>query len=435
MYYTSMTLKPLLALALAAFTSSCASSPGTGRYSVLESLASPSCETGIYTSRVEGFLTLTETDAGHQYAFDDGRIGGVSDPDTSVVCGEGYVVVGETDRWARLKIKESDTRFRSGDVILAGRLIEPPGANSETPMVVYAHGSEPTGWIGRVRDPYQMVGRGVTVFVYDKRGGGLSEGRYTQNFPLLADDLVAASHEAKRLAAGRFGRFGLFGLSQGGWIAPLAAERAQAQFLGIGYGLVVDIREEDAAQVAKELRDAGYGPDVLVHAKRITDVTARLAASRYTDGLGELAEIQNEFGEEPWFARIQGSYTGVFLNMSVEELRDDGIPRFDQLDIDWSLDPVHVLEEVSVPQLWALAGEDREAPIDQTLERLSLLRDKGHAIRVYIFPDTDHGIWEYQEADDGSRISTRISPGYYDLMADWAKGELRGPYGMARPVR
>lgn len=107
----------------------------------------------------------------------------------------------------------------------------------------------------RARDPCQMVGRGVSVFVYDKRGTGLSEGDYTQNLPRLADDLVAASPTAKKLAEGRYGRFGLFSLSQGGWIAPPAAARAKAKFLRIGYGLVVDIAEQDAAQVARQLRD------------------------------------------------------------------------------------------------------------------------------------------------------------------------------------
>ncbi|MEZ5681692.1 MAG: alpha/beta hydrolase [Erythrobacter sp.] len=339
-----------------------------------------------------------------------------------------------TEAWPKIAIRETDTRFSSGGVILAGRLLEPAQANRHTPLIVFAHGSESVGWVERSRDPYQMVGRGISVFVYDKRGTGQSGGRYSQNFPRLADDLVAASAEAKRLAGDRFGRFGLVGLSQGGWIAPLAAGRAGAGFVAIGYGLVADIREEDAAQVQKELRDAGYGDEVLAIAREITDVTARIASSDYKDGLEELGGIQRRYAKAAWYARIKGGYTGVYLNTSVDELRKNGVPQFNELDIDWSLHPMSVLRQVDVPQLWVLAGEDREAPIDLTLERLTTLRGEGSRIDIYTFPDTDHGMWEYQQSADGKRDYVRVTEGYYDLMADWIKSSPGGKYGRAVAV-
>ncbi|MBB5606161.1 MULTISPECIES: S9 family peptidase [unclassified Janthinobacterium] len=309
--------------------------------------------------------------------------------------------------------------------------MEAPATGKQTPLVIYAHGSEESGWIDRARDPYQMVGRGVSVFVYDKRGTGLSEGEYTQNLPRLADDLVAASLTAKKLAEGRYGRFGLFGVSQGGWIAPLAATRAKAEFLGIGFGLVADIAEQDAEQVARQLHDQGYGDDIIAHGKTITDITARVVKSGYKDGLDELAKVQILYGKEPWFAAIKGGYTGVLLSIPVDELRSKGIPRFDKYDIDWSLKPLQVLSTVKVPQLWALAAEDRQAPVALTVERLSSLRKQGQDITMYLFPDTDHGMRNYTVAADGTRKYSNIAPGFYDLMADWAKGKLDGGYGKA----
>ena len=92
---------------------------------------------------------------------------------------------------------------------------------------------------------------------------------------------MAAAFEAKRLAGNRFGRFGLMGFSQGGWIAPMAAKQSDADFIAVGYGLLVDILEEDASQVELELTEAGYGDDVIAKAKALTDVTARLAVSGY----------------------------------------------------------------------------------------------------------------------------------------------------------
>jgi len=436
LYYPAMTPKYLSALVGAIFVSACTpalqsvSEPQTP--SVATEFSRQTCKVGIYRTDERRFVAITRSGEGFAYSFNDGTLGNTQSPDSRVECGgDSGVRVDGVKIWEEVPIIQTNTRFRSDGILLAGRLIEPTDANSETPLLVYAHGSEDTAWIERARDPYQMVGRGISVFVYDKRGTGQSEGRYTQNFPLLAKDLAAASHEARRLAGDRFDRLGLVGLSQGGWIAPLAATDAQADFIGIGYGLVADIREEDAAQVQKELRDAGYPDSVLAAAIEITDVTARIASSDYTDGLDELTELQQRYSAEPWFSVIQGGYTGVFLNMSAAELAENGVPRFNSLDIDWSLNPMDVMRGVDVPQLWVLAGEDREAPIDLTLERLSALRQEGKDITIYTFPDTDHGMWEYTLRGDGSREMTQVTMGYYDLMADWAKGAVTADYGSA----
>ena len=389
------------------------------------------CETGIFRQDHKGFVAVTKGGKGYGYTFSDGTVGNTQDAGALVACGKDAVLVSGKERWPKVALAESNTRFESGGIMLAGRLMEAPGAGKDTPLVVFAHGSEGSGWIDRARDPYQMVGRGVSVFVYDKRGTGLSEGEYTQNFPRLADDLVAASREAKRLAQGRYSRFGLMGVSQGGWIAPLAQARAKAEFLGIGYGLVVDITEQDAAQVAKELRDRGYGDDVIAKARTMTDITARLVKSGYKDGLDDLSTFQQQFGKEPWFALIKGGYTGVLLGMPIEELRKNGVPRFDKLGVDWSQDPVQVLRQVTVPQLWALAEDDRQTPPAVTVERLTALRSQGQSISVYLFPQADHGMRSYDQASDGTRKPTVITPGFYDLMADWAKGGVAGKYGQA----
>lgn len=392
------------------------------------------CQTGVYRANSAEFLALTRSGDDFSYMFSDGTPGTIGTEDARVACEGDVVSVDETEAWAKVVAKETNTRFRSGDALLAGRLMEPPNAGPNTPLVVFAHGSESVGWIDRAGDPYQMLGRGVSVFVYDKRGTGRSEGRYSQNFPQLADDLVAASREARRLAKGRFGRFGLVGLSQGGWIAPLASNRAGAEFIGIGYGIVADIREEDAAQVQKELRDAGYGPDVLTIASEITKITALVASSDYKEGLEELSRFQQLYSNEPWYALIKGGYTGVFLNSDVEELRKNGVQQFNDLNIDWSLDPVAIMRAVDAPQLWVLAGEDREAPIELSLDRLGALKDEGKDIALYVFPDTDHGMWEYEELEDGTRSYQRVTLGFYDLLADWANDAVEGQYGTSYKI-
>ena len=410
--------------------SACVVSPEQIPTSETEFVSSP-CEVGVYGSE-QWFVTMTRRGDNFRYRFDDGRSGTVGE-EGMLSCGAGSVLTDDGTVWAKRPIQVTDTVFESAGTRLAGQLLEPADAGPKTPLVVLAHGSEELGWIEAVSYPYQFVGRGVSVFVYDKRGTGQSAGNYSQNFPELADDMVAASAEAKRLAGNRFGRFGLFGFSQGGWIAPLAAERSGAEFIGIGYGLVVDILEEDAAQVTLELTEAGYGTDVIAKATEITDVTARIAVSSYTDGLEDLDALKDKYGAEEWYPVVRGGFTGVILNIPTAELRANGIPMFDRLNIDWSVKPMEVLRNVDVPQLWALAQNDREAPVDKTLERLRTLRGEGKAINIFMFPNTDHGMWEYNQLADGSRNLTRITDQYYELLADWALGEIEPPYASSLP--
>lgn len=389
------------------------------------------CTVGLYQGPASNFAAITKSGRNYNYTFRDNTNGNVHPSSLITGCNPKEITMKGGDTWPLMPILQKDTDFVSEGVILRGRLLQPIDSNQQTPLVVYTHGSESSGWIDNAKDPYLLVARGVSVFVYDKRGTGLSGGQYTQNFPLLAKDLVAASTEAKALATGKYGRFGLIGLSQGGWIAPLASDPAKADFIAIGYGLVVDIREEDASQVEKELLDAGFGEIELAKAKRLTDATALIAASGYKRGLDELDQARNAYLNEPWFKYVKGGYTGTFLQKSTKDLKENGIPFYDSLNIDWSLNPMDVLQNVDVPQLWALAEEDREAPITLTLERLAQLQKKGKPINIYVFPNTDHGMWEYRVDANGKRQHTRVTEGFYELFADWAKNKELTKYGMA----
>ncbi|MEM7280823.1 MAG: alpha/beta fold hydrolase [Pseudomonadota bacterium] len=416
----------LLLLSILAIVLSACSGSDEKKPTVAAVFTPGSCEVGIFGTN-QSFVAITRRDTTFRYSFSDGHWGEI-DSSARVECGDGSLRIDGSTIIDGRPVQITNTMFKAQGATLAGQLLEPESANSATPLVVLAHGSEELGWIEAASYPYQLVGRGVSVFVYDKRGTGKSSGDYSQNFPQLADDLVAASQEAKRLAGSRFQRFGLLGFSQGGWIVPMAAERSDVDFIGIGYGLVVDILEEDAAQVALELREAGYGDEVIAAATEITDVTARLAVSQYQDGLEELDALRGRYGNKPWFSLIRGGFTGVILGLPTDQLRSKGIPMFDRLNIDWSIKPMDVLREVNVPQLWALAENDREAPISTTLSRLQTLRKDGKDISVFVFPNTDHGMWEYEQMPDGTRRYVRVTNRYYDLMADWAKGALQPPY-------
>jgi hypothetical protein len=81
-----------------------------------------------------------------------------------------------------------------------------------------------------------------------------------------------------------------------------------------------------------------------------------------------------------------------------------------------------------------LAGDDREAPGSVTRERLVALKHAGKPIDLYVFPHTDHGMYEFVQNPDGSRRVTRITEGYFRLLADWIRQQDAPPYGTGERI-
>lgn len=368
---------------------------------------------------------------GQRYLFRDGRRGSTSDAGSPVGCVDGALRVrgedGLTAQWPRLVLEETDTTFASHDTRLAGRLIEPDTADAR-PLVVMVHGSERTSATGSPY-AYALAAQGVRVFAYDKRGTGESGGDFTMNFELLADDAAAALEHARGLARGRFDRAGYFGGSQGGWVAPLASTRSSADFVAVGFGLVVSPIEEDREQMIDEARTTGLDDEAMAAIDRLSRATATLLTSHFSEGFEALEAVRRELADAPWAATIQGEHSGRMLRMSDAELRRVGRALFDRVELIWDYDAVAALKRVEVPLLWVLAENDRAAPIERTREALSALTAAGQSIDVYLFPDTDHGMFEYTTLADGTRQYTRITQGYLRLLGNWIKGEPHGEYG------
>lgn len=397
------------------------------------------CKQGVYGSAAD-FVVIVPLASDPQtlrYQFLDGRRGYTSDPDAPLTCAhDGAVEMGrgdgQTERWSAMPMTATDTTFSSVQTQLVGRLIEPAGGSDrERPLVVMVHGSERTSALDSPY-AYALAAQGITVFVYDKRGTGGSEGEYTQNFELLAADAASALAHGRTMARGRFGRAGFFGGSQGGWVAPLAATRSEADFVAVGFGLVASPIEEDREQMFSEARALGLGDEAIELLTRLSNATAKLVLTDFEEGYDELAKVRRALATHSWSQHIRGEYSGDMLRMSEDELRRLGRPRFDNVELIWDYDSIAVLERLEAPLLWVLAEDDREAPIDTTRSALMGLIRKGKPFDVYVFPDTDHGMMEYATNADGSRKYTRITEGYLRLLGDWIKSESAATYGRGR---
>lgn len=316
----------------------------------------------------------------------------------------------------RIPYVVTETRFEGVDGERAGHLVR-PAEGPASAIVVMVHGSEK--WSARLGERLQTLlpAYGIAVFAYDKRGTGESEGKYTQDFDILAGDAVAAAAEARRLYGENAPPTGYWGGSQGGWVAPLAALKGGADFVIAAYGLAESPLAEDREEVFLGLREAGHGEDVIAKAREITDATGRVMASDFKSGFDELSAVRKKFKGEAWLKDVEGEFSGDFIRAPNFALRIVG-PFFDQ-GTSWEYQPIPTLEALTIPHLWILAGKDREAPSDTTLAILRGIQAERSNLDIVVFPDTDHGIFEFVENEAGERTITRFAPGYLTLIRDF----------------
>lgn len=358
----------------------------------------------------------TERDDGHRIAFSPCEAGRIRFDDI-----EGR----------RIALQVTETLFEgAGGLSLAGRLLLPEG-DDVVPLVVLVHGAEDLSareWDFMQR---QLPAEGVAAFVYDKRGTGGSDGRYTQDYDVLADDAVAAMREARRLGGARIGRTGFRGGSQGGWVAPLAATRFDVDFVIVAYGLAVSPVEEDREATILQMQRKGHGPDIIESALEIVEAAAVVAASGFTEGIDAFDAVRAQYRDAPWYADVYGNFTHLLLPHYGDALRALGDKS--NFGTPWHYDSLPVLQALRTPQLWQLAEADLDAPMGETYRRLrALVRNRAAPISIAVFPGAEHGMTLFETMGDGERVSTRYPEGYTRMTVDFAEGRLDAAYGDAR---
>jgi len=301
--------------------------------------------------------------------------------------------------------------FQSAAVTLAGVLYLPPGAGPH-PAIVCAHGS---GAATRENGPFApfLAQAGFAVLSFDKRGTGASSGDWqAASFDDLADDLLAGVAYLRSRADVDPTRLGIWAISQGGWVASLAAARSpDVRFLIVHAGSGVSVAENVVYEMEGFMRAAGLSePDVqngLAYARRLTELAS--------DG-APYASVRARFAEadgEPWAPF-------VYLHDAAKD------------DYQWAwyrmngrVDPARILPRVSCPVLWFLGERDRlvDARASEPRLRAALAGNPDATVRV--LAGANHPLMEcesgYQEEIPQLE---RFVPGYFNGMVEWL--EARG---------
>lgn len=328
----------------------------------------------------------------------------------------------------RIAFDSTDTTFFSNGVKLVGRLVMPQG-KGKVPVVILVHGSEHDS--ARDFNSLQRMfpAQGIGAFVYDKRGTGASGGVYTQDFETLANDAVLAMKQAQGLGGARVGRIGYQGGSEGGWVAPLAANKARVDFTIVSFGLAVTVLEEDQQSVALDMHFHHHEADTS-KALELARAGERVIETGDKEGYAEFDALRGKYKNEPWYKDVHGDFVFFILPLDKAQI-DEAVKQF-QFHTPFRYEPMPALRRSTTPQLWVLGSDDLEAPSAETATRIKSLIASGEDYTLAVYPGAEHGMTEYEMGATGERVSTRFAPGYFQMMADFIlKGSIGDHYGDA----
>lgn len=259
-------------------------------------------------------------------------------------------------------------RFEAADSLtLVGTLASP--ARSARGAIVLLHGSEP----GRRDNPYfaylrqRLVAKGWAVLSYDRRGVGESGGQYSET-PDLAVPAADAAAAARFLAARGFARVGLLGISQGGWVAPLAATREPRVAFVIAISEpAVPPYAQSGFQRASEWVERGLTRKDADEARNL-----RSLVFRYWHGDVSRAEIDSAWTigrARPWFARVREGNELLARIAAFERVPPvKALPAEIQEAVrsNFFYDPLPAARELRVPILHLYGAADRHLDVNES---------------------------------------------------------------------
>ncbi|MGW0801873.1 alpha/beta hydrolase family protein [Nonomuraea sp. NPDC002799] len=162
-----------------------------------------------------------------------------------------------------------EVSFRGdGGLLLHGSVISPaPAQSAPRAGVVLVHGAG-TGTPREklLGEAVAFARQGLSVLIYDKRSAGYS--LFTRSYAQLADDALGAVGALRAQAGVDPAKVGIWGLSEGGWVAPIAASRSKdiSFVILIGANGLQPLRQQTWA-VAAGMRKAGVDGSLITRAE------------------------------------------------------------------------------------------------------------------------------------------------------------------------
>jgi uncharacterized protein len=307
-----------------------------------------------------------------------------------------------------------DMQFTNGDAHLAGTLYLPEHGD-HLPAVVALHGaSDATREAALYRHLREgLPAMGIAVFIYDRRGSGDSSGTLKGiDYETLADDAIAAEAALAKEPRINPAKIGFWGLSQGGWLAVLAAERSKNAAFAISVSAPLTTPEVQMEFATRNLLTVrGYSrKDVeqMLETRKAWTGYLLAGTSPRTTAVDALRKAE----AQPWF--------NLAFMPKASELTTDPAHNSGRRELNY--DPVAAIRRVKIPLLFIYGGSDPWIPVEQSVKQLRLLANQQPNIRYVIVPNANHEMMfvehDTMEFGEGT-MNAPQAPEYFMLMASW----------------
>jgi hypothetical protein len=326
--------------------------------------------------------------------------------------------------------REVEVRYpnREAGIELAGTLTLPEG-DGPFPVVILISGSGPQDRNEELmgHKPFLVLAdyltrRGIAVLRYDERGVGESTGDFASATTLdFTGDALSGVDFLKTRPEIDPARIGLIGHSEGGLVAPMAANASSdVAFIVLMAGPAVNGEEIAYLQIDLLLRASGAPEEVIAEQKAMQE--ALLVIAKNVDDVDQAVE------------EMRNVMLAPFAELSEEEVAALGdletaiMMQIDQLLSPWyqffmTYDPLPALTEVDCPVLAINGSKDLQVPADPNLRLIEEALAKGgnENYTILELQDLNH---LFQTAatglpDEYYLIEETIAPAALEAMGDW----------------
>jgi uncharacterized protein len=309
--------------------------------------------------------------------------------------------------------KQEEVDFYNGQVKLASTLFVPLKKGPH-PAVVLLHGSGPQTRKSYLRFFADLFARhGFATLIFDKRGTGASTGEDWYRTGDRFDNLTADAMSGVRFLQSRSDinprKIGFWGLSQGGWLAPLAASRSKdIAFLMVVSGGGVTPAEQEVYDDEVKLQDKGYPREQVAEAVALLRLADDVIRGRESWEKFEAARALAQ--KKDWFALLD--------RYPVKLPKEDDTWRAGSEDLDF--DPRPLWEKTTIPVLAIYGEADKSTPTQESVRRIdtALRRAGNKTYTIKTFPKADHGLWVTAKESEGWDWD-RPAAGWLDMMVNW----------------
>lgn len=232
-----------------------------------------------------------------------------------------------------------------------------------------------------------LAENGYYVLLPDKRGCGKSEGSWkNSSFLDLSKDAIASVHHLKNIM--KLDAVGVMGLSQGGFIAPIAASRDTIIKFAINIvGASVTLEEQIIHEVSNSAMKEGLKPNEI---KEVLDLHILMKQYAFD---GNWTPLENRFAE------LDSSSWSEFANTFPSS---ENIWVWDWIKLNIDFNPMNYWTKVKQDVFIAYGSKDQNdnMPVYESVYRLQKgfksIKKENYQVNIY---ETGHAMYEDDKAE------------------------------------